>query len=153
MPKKDAHFNKLMTNINLIQRYVSEAPQKAIPNDWLVTTYFYTALHIVERKLADESVHSRDHAQRFANIKEHYEEILETYQAMYNDSMTARYKCRNISPETVKETKENLYSICREFNETRIISQLDIAHGASTIRSVPKPVTPPSLDTDLSDAK
>jgi hypothetical protein len=153
VPKKDAHFNKLMTNINLIQRYVSEAPEKPIPNDWLVTTYFYTALHVVEKKLADEKVHSRDHAQRFANIEEHYRDILETYQAMYIDSMTARYKCRNISSETVIEAKNNLYSICEEFNETRIINQLDIAHGVGVVKAMPTPVTPPSLDIDLSDAK
>lgn len=144
-----------MSNIDLLERLVSEAsPEKPLPNEWVVTIYFYTALHVVEKKLhAEKNIHSKDHTDRFKHISEHYSDILPTYQSMKNDSMTARYKSRRITPEKVEETKENLYTICREFREANIINRLNTAHGVGVIRQVPSPVSPPITDTDLSDAK
>lgn len=111
MPDCKQHQDKYTSNFEVA---TALATLDKAPNDWIVTLYFYTALHLVEKKLADQEIHSETHTIRFRNIRQHLRQIYVEYQALYNESLEARYNCTEMTPGKVVNAKRNLDLITKK---------------------------------------
>ncbi|PJN53670.1 hypothetical protein PAEVO_03910 [Paenibacillus sp. GM2FR] len=113
MPDCKQHQDKSTSNLEVATALIT---LDKVPNDWIVTLYFYTALHLVEKKLADKAIHSETHSIRFRNIRQHLRTIFIEYQALYNESLEARYNCTEMTPGKVNNAKQNLDSITQKLS-------------------------------------
>ena len=61
--------------------------------NWIVTVSFYAALHLVEARLAEEGVDSKDHFARNNNVERfrYFKNIRNQYKTLYDKSRIARY--------------------------------------------------------------
>lgn len=94
------HRNKYTENKEILDT-LFDANNKRHCN-WIATICFYTAVHMVESKLAKEkNVHSRSHREREDNMCDKglfSNKVRLMYKQMENNSKTARYLPNNISP-------------------------------------------------------
>ncbi len=67
--------------------------------DWVVTTLFYAALHLIESKLAEQDLHCSSHYQRRKAVHNCLPSISDHYQDLYHASRSARYNCETIDGE------------------------------------------------------
>ncbi len=69
---------------------------KPVYADWVVTTAFYVAVHLIEEYLYSRNgIHSDDHANRLRQIASvtQLSPIYEQYSELYNRSKDSRYRC------------------------------------------------------------
>ncbi|MFC7230691.1 hypothetical protein ACFQMM_03480 [Saliphagus sp. GCM10025308] len=85
-------------------------------NEWVVTVYFYSALHHVERKLAQQNIDSGNHVERNRNIKDHISSrsLYLNYKELKDWSEQARYDCWEADDDHVTWCKDNLEIIKSE---------------------------------------
>ena len=116
MPTLEEHQLNHSTNLEVVDGLLGfDNP----PNDWIVTIYFYSALHLVEKTLSEQGLHSRGHRERFDNVKSHLDQISRSYQSLYNESRQARYDCVEITSGKVAKAKRNLDAISTKLSETQ----------------------------------
>ena len=104
MPSKSEHLAKAEHNeifastLNQDSRYVNY-------RDWVVTGYFYSAIHYVEAYLASKmpAVHSTDHRARDAEVGSDQVllSIYDEYRELKDDSTNARYNMEMPTPVTM----------------------------------------------------
>jgi hypothetical protein len=102
MPSKQDHISKAEHN----EQFASTINGQLTGYwDWVVTGYFYSALHYVEAYLAtkDPPVHSSDHRARDDEIGRDLvlSQIYDEYSDLKNDSTNARYTVQPFSPITI----------------------------------------------------
>jgi hypothetical protein len=108
MPTCDLHQLNYINNLEVAENM---RDFERIPNDWIIILYFYSAVHLVEKILSDQGVHSTTHVDRFKNVKTHLRPVLPQYQALYNESIEARYNCTPMTSGKVVNAKKNLEEI------------------------------------------
>ena len=116
MPKAENHLKQYQHNKSL---FCSDAfMTNEGYRDWTITIGFYSALHIIEKAFAELNppVHFKGHVIRnkfiFANRR--YDKIASKYQALYNQSIRARYDCVTISKTDVQEVRKLVEDIEKE---------------------------------------
>ncbi|MFD0716592.1 hypothetical protein [Paenibacillus sp. GCM10027626] len=113
MPSVEAHDQKYSSNMGVAENlYGIQNP----PYDWIVTVYFYAALHLVEKKLAPLGVHAADHRERNEKVRKLFRKISVYYESLYLESQNARYDCIEITPGKANLAKNHLEKI-REYLE------------------------------------
>src|SRR5258707_7747576 len=60
--------------------------------DWMAVAAFYIAVHLVERVLALQGHHNKDHRGRNKAVRTKLRQIHSHYRALYNLSMVPQYK-------------------------------------------------------------
>lgn len=99
MPSKAEHISKAEHNENFATTLNSDGSYPDY-RDWVVTAYFYSAVHYVEAYLATLGKHSPDHRIRDADIGSDasLQPIYNDYRALKDDSTNARYSMWNPTP-------------------------------------------------------
>lgn len=105
MPSLDEHINQYNHNKSLLNNTIFDI-NSTIYKDWVVTIVFYNAVHLIERELAKISkpYHSGSHRYREKAIlkEKKLKSIAAKYQALYNQSIRARYECYKFSKKDVE---------------------------------------------------
>lgn len=73
--------------------------------DWVVTAYFYAAVHWIDAYLAQVNQRAGDHAARFNRINNDVPEltpISRTYRKLFSYSLNVRYELVEFSPSDVR---------------------------------------------------
>ena len=101
MPDSREHLEKARHNEAFVGQFnVEESPYL----DWVVTGYFYAAVHYVEAYLARSNRHSTDHRARDSAVRR--DAVLATvyneYSDLKNDSINARYHMYRFAPDEVR---------------------------------------------------
>ena len=60
-------------------------------SDWEITTTFYTALHLIDKRLEDLGETVCNHRQRLAAVRHHLPKMYDSYNKLYLMSISARY--------------------------------------------------------------
>lgn len=101
MPSKPEHLSKAAHNEQFAEK-LSKDGQYANYRDWVVTAYFYSAIHYVEAFLASKSppVHSSRHRIRDDEIATDPQllPIYDDYRELKDHSSNARYDMWNPTP-------------------------------------------------------
>lgn len=88
------------------------------PNNWIVTLYFYSALHLVEenrwRRFKEDS---ENHSDRKRYVKRKLRCISDNYLSLYNDSVAARYDCVDMTDEKVQSVKTEYSNLVAELDK------------------------------------
>jgi hypothetical protein len=104
MPSKAEHLDKAEHNEHFASR-LNQDGNYVNYRDWVVTGYFYSAVHYVEAYLATKSppVHSENHPARDTTIGSDgvLQQIYDEYRALKDDSTNARYMMVMPTPITV----------------------------------------------------
>ncbi len=89
-----AHKTQAEHNRNLLEEEILRREDTPYP-DWVVTVAFYTALHLVEEKLAKKNLHVRSggHDTRRRLVHRHLGQISTLYETLHEDSQAVRYDC------------------------------------------------------------
>lgn len=106
MPEADLHYKQYQHNYEILQ-----SPLFRTDNtenlDWAITLVFYCAVHLVEKVLADidHPYHSDCHRNRgkAVNRFKKLKKISAEYQALYNQSIRARYNCVRFKKQDIEE--------------------------------------------------
>lgn len=91
MPNTEEHIRKYKENKKLLETNLN------IENcdfyNWVVTVSFYAALHLVEAKLSESGIDSKDHFARSNNVERfnQFKNIRTQYKTLYDKSRIARY--------------------------------------------------------------
>lgn len=111
--KHKGHLNKYENNKKLIETLESHHPSF---NDWVVTSAFYSALHLVDGtilEISDNNFKPKDHSTRrqyIAKMKE-FKNIRNEYEALYILSRKSRYECVAIKDQDKNDSLEYLAKI------------------------------------------
>jgi len=99
MPSKADHISKAEHNEKFASTLNSDGSY-ADYRDWVVTAYFYSAIHYVEAYLSTLSRHSPDHRARDAVIGSDpdLQPIYSDYRRLKDDSTNARYSMWTPTP-------------------------------------------------------
>ncbi|HYF82340.1 MAG TPA: hypothetical protein VEB00_04850 [Clostridia bacterium] len=105
MPTLNEHVNQYNHNKSLLSNTVFDINNTTY-KDWVVTITFYNAVHLIERELAKITTpyHSGSHTYREKAIlrEKKLKTIAAKYQALYNQSIRARYECYKFSKKDVE---------------------------------------------------
>lgn len=117
MPTKAQHLKKYKENKRLLETRLS-FEEKDFYN-WIVTVSFYTALHLVEARLAELNIDSADHTARNNNIERFniLKPVRDEYKTLYDRSRVARYDATFMNE---KKAKFALYCLDRIEEELHI---------------------------------
>lgn len=108
MPSGEQHETKVNSNLELLT-YLEAAESPSY--DWMVTVYFYSALHLIEKKLSEYGKHSIDHGERNKLVRQFLRNIQIPYDTLYIESQNARYNCLDITQGKVQVAKSNFQTI------------------------------------------
>lgn len=83
---------------------------KGKSNGWTITIYFYSALHYVDGKLAEDEITTENHGDRKQKIKHHISDrsLYQNYKELKCWSEKSRYKCWEASEDQVAFSKDDL---------------------------------------------
>jgi len=110
MPTTNEHISKAIHN-SLFSNHLKSSTNEY--SDWVVTVYFYTALHLIDAYLATlgkhpPSHHSRDtHIQRVSGLREIYPD----YRDLEDLSRDARYTTRVVDQQDIQDSEVSLIAI------------------------------------------
>ena len=111
MPSSAEHRDKADRNRKLLDTLKTSG----VP-EWIAVVAFYTALHLVERLSACESIHNANHQDRLAYLNRHkkHRVIHASFQTLYDASQIARYGTVNqfdraFPADTVEKTLVRKY--------------------------------------------
>jgi hypothetical protein len=120
VPNTSEHLDRARHNIRFAESFdLATTPYL----DWVVTAYFYAALHLVEALLyARENLHSPNHETRKEWIRDkgYLTVIKDAYRDLKNHSENARYR---IYPFTSLELRGKIIPLYRRI-ENYILQQL-----------------------------
>lgn len=110
MPTTDQHLQQAEHN----KAFLGEIPLPVKYSDWVITGYFYVAVHLLEAYLGARGKHSPDHEARRAFLRELRQQqfsfrnqgVYHHYQDLYCLSREARYDCHLPTKEEVHEAKD-----------------------------------------------
>jgi len=112
------HLTQVRHNIDILNSFCSGAvpyPTTVYP-DWAVTVAFYTAVHLVEARLAQYHTHSTNHAQRDNEIRRRFRPIWHNYNRLQNNSRGARYDFMHPTLDLLRRLiNEDLWAILNYF--------------------------------------
>lgn len=116
MPDAQNHLKQYQHNKELLCSDVFKIENDY--RDWIITIGFYSALHIIEKAFAelDHPQHFKGHERRnkFIFLNRRYDKIASKYQALYNQSIRARYDCANITKTDVQVVRQLVEDIEKE---------------------------------------
>ncbi|MEF8818850.1 MAG: hypothetical protein V5A31_10090 [Haloferacaceae archaeon] len=109
MPQEQEHQQKAQENEELADSLEGDGDYQDA-DDWVLTMLFYTALHNVERKLAESNMHSGNHNERKHNIKTEidHRSLWQDYKELKDWSEQARYDCMDIKYKHLTYRKDDL---------------------------------------------
>lgn len=109
MPNEGDHEQKASDNKALADNLEDDSNYPD-SNDWVLTFIFYTALHQVERKLAENNIHSGNHHERKKNIKQEIDDrtLWINYKELKDWSEQARYDCMPVEQRHLTWGKDDL---------------------------------------------
>jgi len=120
VPNTSEHLDRARQNVRFAESFdLATAPYL----DWVITAYFYAALHLVEALLyARENLHSDNHAERreFIRDKGYLTAIQQPYRDLKEFSEQARYR---LFPFTASEIRGKIIPCYRRI-ESYILQQL-----------------------------
>lgn len=118
MPSKNDHKRQFNHNKNLINEDFFDL-NNTVYLDWVVTIIFYTVMHLIEDKLADNNIHCNSHTSRFKAVNRFtiFNSISNEYQTVYMESQKARYDCLNITKKQANEILNLLNYIEKELSK------------------------------------
>jgi hypothetical protein len=111
MPDLDAHQTQVEHNRQAAM-VLQQAPHPYL--DWVVTMLFYTALHLVDQVLYQNSqLHPRNHRQRHTAIANEpmLASIYRDYRELEHQSRRSRYECTRFRSEDVNRLSARLTKI------------------------------------------
>jgi hypothetical protein len=135
MPTIEEHKAQYDSNIKVIAAVSGLEP---VPKDWLVTMYFYSALHLVEAKLAKMEIPTDVHRDRNFKVKKHLKPISRFYLDLFYASQASRYNCIEMTQEHVDTAKGNLDQIIAGFAPKKRSSQTSRTRGPRSKAPRPK---------------
>ncbi|MFO8079269.1 MAG: hypothetical protein R6V07_03080 [Armatimonadota bacterium] len=81
-------------------------------HDWEAIAIFYSALHLVDAKLADQNVHPDNHSERQREVSTRLRFLFGPYGVLFNLAHLARYSpTANITASDVHKAREKFASI------------------------------------------
>lgn len=114
MPGVDRHIEQARSNLAFTR---SASFADGGYRDWFVTGLFYTAVHLIDARLADlfgNGGHPRDHAERRDRL-DHLlrvsilpQVVHDSYNDLWDLSLKARYSCRPVTQSDVDHAAELL---------------------------------------------
>lgn len=100
VPTKEQHYKQYQQNKSLLNSPVFDAENTQY-KDWVVTISFYTAVHLIEKKLAEinPNHHFTSHKSRnnAMNAASSFRRIAPQYKTLYDESRKARYDCKRFT--------------------------------------------------------
>ncbi len=103
MPSRKEHISKAEHNEKFAKHFTLNTTPYL---DWVVTAFFYSAVHYVEAFLATIAKHSSDHRVRDSNLRRtpQLNVIYVEYNNLKNDSINARYHMYPFRPTEISLT-------------------------------------------------
>ncbi len=103
MPSKNEHLTKAERNETFANHFTLNTTPYL---DWVVTAFFYSAVHYVEAFLATIKRHSTDHGVRDSDVRRipQLNSIYNEYKSLKNDSINARYYMYSFKPMEISLT-------------------------------------------------
>lgn len=89
MPIESVHLRMASRTRQARDRLINDPKDQH--HEWIATTAFYEAVHLVEALFAQNNQHSHKHSQRNDDLEDQYPEIFVTFFKLYNESIIARY--------------------------------------------------------------
>ena len=118
MPSKSAHLSKAAHNEQFAER-LNKDSSYADFRDWVVTAYFYSAVHYVEAFLAAKTppIHSSRHRIRDDNIEQDpvLSKIYDDYRYLKDHSSNARYDMWEPTPIDVAKYVQPNHQAVKSF--------------------------------------
>lgn len=114
MPSENEHRKKYQDNRDLLNNELSFDNSKRY--NWILTVAFYSALHLVEARLASYGFHGRNHTLR-ENMVYQYSDFINIrakYKDLHTKSIVARYSGKNITEEKARTAIKYLEDIEKE---------------------------------------
>lgn len=110
MPGSDQHFTQYKKNRSFLNVLMQ---QEQPAYDWIVTVAFYTALHLVEKTIAQMGANSADHKmrERFINSLAELRPIRNQYLFLEMESKKSRYYCVPFMKESALASIDQLSQI------------------------------------------
>ncbi|HZX13166.1 MAG TPA: hypothetical protein VFF49_02050 [Thermodesulfobacteriota bacterium] len=100
MPSRDEHYSKAEHN----ERFANSFALDSTPYlDWVVTGFFYSAIHYIDSYLAHfHSIHPYSHEDRDDKVRRYLRRINKDYRELKDDSKDARYNMRNFRADEIR---------------------------------------------------
>jgi hypothetical protein len=97
------HYDQYQRNKNLLNEQCFDT-DKSIYFDWIVTIYFYAAVHLIEMELAKHNQHIMNHVRRNKAVYaiSSLKPICKEYETLYRQSRKARYECTTFDVNKIK---------------------------------------------------
>lgn len=114
MPTENEHRKKYQDNKELLDNELSLS--NSTRYNWILTVAFYSALHLVEARLASYGFHGPNHAARDNMVYQYsdFKNIRAKYKDLHTKSIIARYSAEDISKEKAKTALRYLEDIEKE---------------------------------------
>jgi hypothetical protein len=117
MPSLIEHEAQYQHNIEFISTFYPSTKYL----DWVVTLYFYAAVHLVEMLYASIGVHHKSHGMRNQRIATDHPGIAVEYMQLYLESRRVRYDCRLPPDEQhVNNLVQNNFLLIENYVKTRL---------------------------------
>lgn len=118
MASSRKHHQQYESNREFIEEMLDSPNPK---NDWIVTAAFYSALHLVDKKLIDvggDTLKPKDHMNRNDKVGKLscFKSVRRYYSALYMDSRKSRYDCVVITNDKRNESIKYLEEIEKKLN-------------------------------------
>jgi hypothetical protein len=104
---------------------VSAALESTHP-EWAITALFYAALHYVDALFATQQTKRRlpqdyeNHSARNTAVRERIRRHWRNYQALYEDSLSARYECHHFTVDDVRISRAEDLEPIKQYVLTRV---------------------------------
>jgi hypothetical protein len=95
VPNRAEHLSKALGNEQFAKAIVLGTSTDV---EWVVTVFFYAAIHLIESFLATKSVHSKNHSERNMHVSFWLRGIYREYRTLGDDSRMARYNVIPLVP-------------------------------------------------------
>lgn len=114
LPTVEEHKKKYRENKDVLNHELNIDNCKCY--DWIATVAFYSAVHLVEGKLAESGVHTDNHTNRKRAVERFgiFRNIRNQYKALYDRSRIARYEACCLNEKKARQSLEFLSDIEKE---------------------------------------
>lgn len=111
VPSEKEHQKKYNDNKDLLENELEIS--NSTRYNWIATVAFYSALHLIEEKLATYGIHSKNHKARenMVNTYRDFKTVRVKYKMLYTWSIVARYAGESITEQKAREALKYLNDI------------------------------------------
>jgi len=144
MPERSEHLDQARLNHDLCLELAADLETTRF-RQWVVTTAFYAAIHLVDARLADRNIHPPFHSSRDNEVgrDQSLRQVFADYRLLKDESRDARYSCK--PPLSANAILQRVFPALDRISNH--VQRLLIAPALLRTSTPPAPVPEPCDDT------